>query len=65
MAIYKFESNKLTKVDETSFSDEGILERKHLQANGQGNWDRKTQEKEEKSVIRAVNTGINRRFGTN
>lgn len=32
MAIYQFENNRFAKVDETSFSNEGILERKHLQA---------------------------------
>jgi hypothetical protein len=30
MPIYNFENNKLVKVDETSFSSEGILERSHL-----------------------------------
>ena len=32
MPIYNLEKNKLVKVDETSFSSEGILERNHLQA---------------------------------
>ncbi len=32
MAIYQFGNNKFTKVNKTSFSSEGILERNHLQA---------------------------------
>lgn len=32
MAIYNFENDDFAKVEETSFSNEGILERKHLQA---------------------------------
>ena len=32
MAIYKFVDTKLEKIDVTSFSSEGILERRHLQA---------------------------------
>lgn len=32
VAIYNFENNHLTKVNDTSFSTEGILERQHLQA---------------------------------
>ncbi len=32
MAIYNFENNELAKIEVTSFSSEGILERHHLQA---------------------------------
>ena len=32
MAIYNFENNELTRIEVTSFSSEGILERRHLQA---------------------------------
>jgi hypothetical protein len=31
MAIYSFNENKLFKVETTTFNDEGILERQHLQ----------------------------------
>ncbi len=32
MAIYNFTNNKLQKIDSTTFSEEGILERQHLQS---------------------------------
>jgi hypothetical protein len=32
MAIYSFADNELAKIEVTSFSNEGILERSHLQA---------------------------------
>jgi len=32
MTIYSFNENKLTKVETTTFNDEGILERQHLQS---------------------------------
>lgn len=32
MAIYSFSENSLQKIESTTFIDEGILERQHLQA---------------------------------